>query len=141
MTERTPEKVKVCSLCGLPKPLSEFHRRRHTAKNGYRSACKACTAAVKKQAPRKPLTEEDRLKARVRAQTQYAVERGELIPTPCSVCGDPESEAHHLSYDRPDSYFHVVWMCKLHHSAEHGQSFWVRQRELFPSFGRETKAK
>ncbi len=139
MVEPKPEKIKVCSLCGQAKPLSEFHRRRHTDKSGRRSACKDCTSEQKKRAPKKPLTEEERLKARVRAATQYAVERGELIPTPCSVCGDSDSEAHHLSYDRPDSYLHVTWMCKLHHAAEHGQRPWVRQRELFPELGREPK--
>ena len=75
MKESPPKpRVKVCSLCGQAKPFSEFHRRRVTDKSGYRSACKDCTSEQKKRYPKKVPTEEERLKARIRAQTQYAVE-------------------------------------------------------------------
>ena len=134
--EPRPTKLKVCSLCGQPKPLSEFHRRRQTVKSGFRAACKACTSEARKKIPRKPKDEEERHKARVRAQTQYAVEQKTLVTTPCARCGDPDSEAHHLSYDRPDSYLDVEWLCRLHHATEHGRSDWMRQRELFPALDR-----
>ena len=37
---------------------------------------------------------------------------GQLVPLPCEVCGDPETEKHHENYDHP---FDVRWLCYEHH--------------------------
>jgi len=45
-----------------------------------------------------------------------AIYRGNLVRTPCSVCGDENSEAHHEDYSRP---LDVIFYCKIHHRARH----------------------
>lgn len=35
------EQTKVCTKCGIEKPLSEFYRQKGTA-SGFRAACKVC---------------------------------------------------------------------------------------------------
>lgn len=32
---------KVCSICGIEKPITEFHKDSYSA-DGYRSCCKTC---------------------------------------------------------------------------------------------------
>ena len=135
MLDRTRQKKK-CSICGDPKSLDEFHRRRHTVRCGYRAACKACTREVRRlYQAKQTMTEEEkkeaRLKARVRSRTQTAIKNGELIPQPCRVCGNPDSEVHHLSYEGPNAHLNVEWLCKTHHGLEHGKRAWTKQREMF----------
>lgn len=43
-----PSQVKLCSVCGKEKPLSEFHRHKETA-DGRRGSCKACWLAATKK--------------------------------------------------------------------------------------------
>src|SRR6185369_4282743 len=43
-----------------------------------------------------------------------AVKSGRLKRTPCWVCGNPKTHAHHSSYDR-DMRLLVVWLCPSHH--------------------------
>ena len=45
-----------------------------------------------------------------------AVQRGDVIPQPCSVCGKADAEAHHSDYAR---HFDVVWLCPPHHRDLH----------------------
>lgn len=40
--------TKICSVCGIKKELSEFHKDKHT-KNGYAFRCKECQSARNKE--------------------------------------------------------------------------------------------
>ena len=44
MAQLSFEFFRACSLCGAAKPLTEFYREK-SARDGYRSDCKACFAA------------------------------------------------------------------------------------------------
>lgn len=128
MTPRT----KKCSVCGVEKPLTEFHRRRHYVRAGRRAACKDCTReatrASRQARPAKP----DPLKQRVRARTRDAIRRKELVPQPCRDCQSVEVVPHHPDYAAADAHLRVVWLCDKHHALEHGKRAWTNQRELFP---------
>lgn len=47
-----------------------------------------------------------------------AVRNGKLVKLPCSVCGNPKSEAHHEDYSKP---LDVIWLCRKHHGELHHQ--------------------
>lgn len=47
-----------------------------------------------------------------------AIIRGEVERKPCEVCGEPESEGHHWSYEEKH-WLDVQWLCRKHHAAEH----------------------
>jgi hypothetical protein len=48
---------------------------------------------------------------------QNAVKRGDLIQSPCEVCGNPKAHGHHDDYSRP---LEVRWLCHKHHLEVHG---------------------
>jgi len=48
----------------------------------------------------------------------YKVKIGELIKSPCEVCGKEKSEAHHDDYEKP---LEVRWLCRKHHAEHHKQ--------------------
>jgi len=50
------------------------------------------------------------------AALRSALKRGLAIAKPCEVCGAEPAEAHHPDYDKPAE---VIWLCRLHHKAEH----------------------
>jgi hypothetical protein len=45
-----------------------------------------------------------------------AIRRGALSRSPCSVCGESKSHAHHDDYSRP---LDVIWLCSFHHRMRH----------------------
>lgn len=58
---------------------------------------------------------DNRMKHNARQFVRWKVSKGELIKTPCIVCGNPKVEPHHhKGYD--DAHrLDVVWLCKEHH--------------------------
>ena len=46
----------------------------------------------------------------------HAVERGEIAPQPCAVCGKTPAEGHHCDYNKP---LDVIWLCVEHHHEWH----------------------
>lgn len=62
------------------------------------------------------LNPEGRIKNYCRLKTRRAIKLGYLIPQPCEKCGDPNSQAHHEDYSKPQV---VSWMCAKCHAAEH----------------------
>lgn len=57
-----------------------------------------------------------------RAYVNHLVQRHQLIPQPCEVCGNLEVEAHHNSYENP---LDIRWICKEHHDA---LERWIRMK-------------
>lgn len=127
-----PFRKKRCSICGELKALKEFHRRRHYMRSGRRSACIECTRQQTLEYRTKKPQIADPQKNRVRVRTRAAIKRGELVPLPCSVCGNVNVEPHHLDYRAEDAHLRVLWLCKKHHSQIHGKRDWTKQAELFP---------
>jgi hypothetical protein len=127
-------RTRTCSRCERELPLESFHRRRHYVSTSVRSACRDCTAktvaAAREALGSRPSTELERLKERVRARTARAVARGEITRAPCEVCSDPNSEAHHPSYEGPDAHRDVHWLCRDHHMTTHIRRAWGRQLAL-----------
>ncbi|MCE9565783.1 MAG: hypothetical protein K8U57_27475 [Planctomycetes bacterium] len=64
------------------------------------------------------------LKAAAWAEVKNAIARGDLLPSPCEVCGIPirapdgwrQVEAHHDDYTKP---LEVRWLCRKHHIEWH----------------------
>jgi hypothetical protein len=50
--------------------------------------------------------------------TKDALKSGTLVRKPCEVCGDEESQGHHVNYDQP---LNVKWLCRAHHMKAHGK--------------------
>ncbi len=123
-------RTRTCSRCKQVLPLDAFHRRRHYVSTSVRSACKACTARIRRTAPPPASTPERRLKEAVRARTARAIAAGVIVPKPCAVCGAAEVEAHHPDYEAPDAHLKVDWLCREHHMAEHVRRAWGRQLTL-----------
>ncbi len=62
---------KVCTKCGEWKHITEFHKKAHS-RDGYRSACKACTNADNKK---RADTNRDKERERLRAYRLANIER------------------------------------------------------------------
>lgn len=62
------------------------------------------------------LSEDQKKKSNARSMANSYQVRGLLIQQPCKVCGDPNSEKHHIDYDKP---LKVEWYCRNHHLALH----------------------
>ena len=60
------------------------------------------------------LTKQDRDKIHRKVQT--AIIKGVIIKTPCIICGNARSEAHHENYSLP---LEVIFMCKDCHELRH----------------------
>lgn len=126
--------VKRCSKCGMSKPRSMYHARR-SASDGLQSACKDCKLIANRTwAKRHPETIErgkrasfeSKLRYRERNRAVYlahravkrAVDKGRLDKWPCQICGDPNTEAHHVSYEK-HMQLAVTWLCPEHHGQIH----------------------
>jgi len=75
--------------------------------------CPRCHQAAKRVA-RSIKPEKDRAHRKV----SYAIKKGHLSRQPCEICGNPQSEAHHHSYDAAHA-LQVQWLCRLHHRRLH----------------------
>jgi len=45
-----------------------------------------------------------------------AIRSGRIVKTPCKICGNPRTDAHHTDYRYP---LKVIWLCRFHHTAAH----------------------
>ncbi len=61
---------------------------------------------------------ENKEAARVHQKVKRAVKAGKLTRQPCRDCDNPNTHAHHTDYTKP---FDVIWLCAVHHIAEHTQ--------------------
>lgn len=87
-------------------------------RRGKYAYCKSCHAEhMRKSRPlHSDLDPVAKAKANVRAYTKEYVKRGKIKKTPCVVCGDEKSEAHHTDYTKP---LDVTWLCRKHHLELH----------------------
>lgn len=60
-----------------------------------------------------------RAKEAAYAAVKKARRLGQLIPEPCEVCGDPQTEGHHRWGYEGDNALRVVWLCGVHHAQDH----------------------
>jgi len=51
-----------------------------------------------------------------RRKLAYAVKYGHLRRLNCELCGNENTDGHHMDYSRP---LDVVWLCRPHHAAFH----------------------
>ena len=134
--------MKRCCQCKEDKSSVEFYANRSKS-DGLSSLCKACNAAhvkayrvahpaqhaayVKAYRKRPGSAEKlyaynqrseierpEKYKARIAVTT--ALQSGRLVRKPCSVCGNPKTDAHHPDYSRP---LDVRWLCRKHHLEIH----------------------
>lgn len=57
-------------------------------------------------------------RAKAWAAVEKATKNGDLLKEPCSICHDPNSQAHHEDYSKP---LDVIWLCPKHHGERHRQ--------------------
>lgn len=98
----------LCPKCGRRKP-KQF---------GY---CQPCSTAVLRQWRRKNknyrlLSKEEKKRHIARAYAQSYIKKGKLVQQPCRDCGNPNTQPHHVDYDKP---LLVIWLCRKHHIAHH----------------------
>jgi hypothetical protein len=62
------------------------------------------------------ISDEERVKDRVRSIAGVALRRGQIQRAPCGACGEPKAEMHHPDYSQPR---HVVWLCRPCHLLLH----------------------
>lgn len=135
------EQMKVCTECGLEKPISEFNKRRSN-KDGYQDRCRSCFSKYNKARyhadpsrfiadvrkyresnkenvfeTRMRMCEKNPNRKNANMALDYAVKLGYIEkPDHCLGCGCPTEEsrvtAHHHDYAKP---LEVLWLCSKCH--------------------------
>lgn len=132
------EGTKVCSVCKIEKPLSEYYKYSKPA-DGHEYRCRKCHGAQKKRwrernpekaaeghrrgadARKRRSRERHPEKAKARSQVAEAVRTGRIVkPEACEECGEKTEKAklhgHHRDYSKP---LEVDWVCRPCHEAIH----------------------
>lgn len=104
-----PAPASTCVVCGGPLPPGSRRQRRTCS-----GACRI--ARYRRDNPAA------QAKDRARKLVALAIERGEIVRTPCVGCGNTDSEAHHPHGYEGDAALDVVFLCKVHHHALHDHS-------------------
>lgn len=120
-----------CGRCKTIKPITEFHRNRHTANgiNNWCGECRRSATKVSKSTPKHRLTRNayarqykkhrrgESNKIKIRGLAQTALKQGRLTKQPCIVCATTVNvQAHHSDYSKP---LDVDWLCTKHHATWH----------------------
>lgn len=127
---------KKCSKCQLEHPAGMFHNNRRTA-DGLHPHCKQCRHAYNeanrakiraynkryREANKEAVSASKRKwsirnpnKTRAHVAASIAISRGDISRTPCLICGEQKTQAHHDDYTKP---LKVTFFCELHHKAWH----------------------
>jgi hypothetical protein len=133
---------KPCCHCKEVKPLAEFYSTKR-GNNGtwYSGRCRPCHLAhckalrdcpngkevyrVWTQSESGKVSVKKRMEKWAAANKQKniahytvcnAIRDNRLKRQPCRVCGKPNGEAHHISYDDP---YNLDWLCKTCHFDAH----------------------
>lgn len=101
----------TCSKCG---DFLELNRL------GLQSYCRPCASEYSRVylSTYKAPDPEAKEKKRCRALVGIKIRKGVIAKQPCSVCGNPESEAHHEDYSKP---LEIIWFCRQCHVDLHTQ--------------------
>jgi hypothetical protein len=57
-------------------------------------------------------TDEAHNKKRIRSKSYADYRAGRIEKQPCAICGDPNSQIHHIDYSTPQA---IEWLCRKHH--------------------------
>lgn len=138
--------MKKCFKCKKNKDINQFYSHKGTT-DGHLGKCKFCTKKdmrIRYSSPEGRLVIAEYEKSRFKNPERKAnilkyqrerrikhpgkfmarqkllrmVKKGVVIKTPCEVCQDPKSQAHHVDYRKA---LDVRWLCFKHHRQEHGQ--------------------
>lgn len=109
MRNRKVEK-RNCLICG-----NEFLARVDHLKVGKEKYCLKCChmpggISMQKTYPILPASNLPL------AHKPRKVVENNLVKSPCSICGDLKSKAHHDDYAKP---LDVIWLCRKHHINRH----------------------
>ena len=135
---------KICFKCNLEKPIDHFYKQKRIV-DGYLGKCKECTKTdvknnynnnflKKRQYEQKRFQDPVRKakaaeyqdkhrennpeKYKARNAVNNAIRDKKLFRSPCRVCGNLKSQAHHHDYSKP---LDVDWLCFKCHRTLHGQ--------------------
>lgn len=130
-------RFKKCFKCGAEKPLNEFYKHRKMS-DGHLNKCKECTKkdttknrwdniSEKREYDRERGNRQDPeylkswrnkfpVKYKAHNALNNALRDGKIEKSPCEICGDEKSVAHHDDYNKPLS---VRWLCQAHHKQWH----------------------
>jgi DNA repair exonuclease SbcCD ATPase subunit len=137
--------TRICKKCGIEKPIDQYFRNKAMIHSGGRLlSCKSCVAKTQREYDRTPrakeLSKERMKKSKFKIKSARSLKRqrakypekyharnllysalklGKINREPCSVCGNPKSEAHHQDYNEP---LKVMWLCFEHHRELHKQA-------------------
>lgn len=133
--------VGLCGCCKLSKPASDFWKDQSRG-NGLCSNCKNCMNLKNreryqrnKDKYRPRIAKSARKYSTIRSRQNwkkfpekikahnilhYWIKNGKVVKLPCRDCGNKKSEGHHPDYSKP---LEVIWLCSLHHKAEHGRGY------------------
>lgn len=144
--------TKICSVCKVCKPKTEYHLR-SAATGRIECFCKSCSAAKSKarrlasidayrereKARKRESFDPKKQRARVNAYyaknpekrmahnaVTKALSAGLLQRMPCEACGAEHALAHHPDYSMP---LVVTWLCPPCHKATHQLGDELRARD------------
>lgn len=133
---------KYCPRCDSTKTVDDFHKNKCTS-DGLAGFCKECMAELLRKLKEDPKfraransyqkkwrkgrktqlraykrkwSQSNRHKAAAHKKVLKALRNGELVKSPCEICGKLKVEAHHEDYTKP---LEVRWLCRVHHMRVH----------------------
>lgn len=96
---------RCCQKCG-----KQFFASAVQVRNGFGKYCSVQCANSMSRGTKHPLA--DKACSIVNEQ----IRQGRLKRVPCTVCGEPKTDAHHVDYSEP---FNIMWLCRQCHAAWH----------------------
>jgi hypothetical protein len=100
---------KPCLKCGL-RPHAKGHRWCSPCHREYQRSW-----AKKRGGWWNCINKEQKRKAVIRRYTQTLLDSGRLTKQPCEVCGNPNTQGHHDTYEDDPAQRKVRWLCPDHH--------------------------
>lgn len=119
-SEMSAQKHGFCCLpCQRPKNLEKYHRRKGNIPGVPRQYIRRnIDEYTGRERVKREWDRNNPEKRRAHKLVEKAIERGEIIKQPCSVCGEMKAHAHHDDYSRP---MDIMWLCPLHHRRRHAE--------------------
>jgi|SRR5580704_13297039 hypothetical protein len=111
----------LCPECGVaPKPKGRGHCVKCNNKRHY--------AKLKAKGGQWNLLNEfQRKKTKARRLAYNWLQTGKIIKLSCRICDNPDSEMHHLDYDKPTE---IMWLCgNCHRAVERWEKYKLTKKE------------